>query len=200
MLQNYHLLQYRANIPISQVHFIQKYLYNHEVDAISSLVSNLRSREGTIIGAEAQNGMSYRQSDIRWIEWNDENWWLYTKLTQKVNEINSQLWNFDLFGINEYIQYAEYNGNNSSRGHYDWHIDVGSQGLESTRKLTIEIVLDSDYNGGELSFLLGPTENRVRLEKGDIVVYPSFVLNKVYPVLSGIRKSIVCWISGPSFK
>ncbi len=200
MLQNYHLLQYRANIPISQAHFIQKYLYNHEVDAITSLVSNLRSREGTIIGTEAQNGMSYRQSDIRWIEWNDENWWLYTKLTQKINEINGQLWNFDLFGINEYIQYTEFNGNNSSRGHYDWHIDVGNQGLESIRKLTVEIVLDSDYTGGDLSFLLGPTENRVRLEKGDLVVYPSFVLNKVYPVLSGIRRSIVCWISGPSFK
>lgn len=199
MFQNYQLLKTRSNLPITEVQFVKNFLYPHEIDALLMMVQNIPFQKANVYGSEG-SGMVLRESIIKWVEWNDANWWLYSKIMEKVNDLNNQLWNFDLFGINEFFQYTEYTRSESVRGHYDWHIDVGHHGLASNRKLSFECVLDDDYTGGEFAMLIGPTEHRVRLSKGDAVVYPSFLLNKIYPVSSGSRKSLVSWISGPSFK
>ena len=200
MFQNYHLLEQSFNQSVSQVQFLQQYLYDHEIRTIKELVRDLPFQKAEINGSNSSQGLNFRQSSIKWIEWNDHNWWLYTKLTHKLGELNKQIWNFDLYGINEYIQYTEYDGDASTRGHYDWHMDIGNQGIEATRKLTMEVILESDHRGGEFSVLMGPTEHKVNLQKGDAVIYPSYLLNKTYPVISGNRKSIICWFSGPAFK
>ena len=199
MFYNYQLLNTRTQLPVTEVRFIKSFLHPHEIDAISHMVRDIPIQKGIVYGGNDSN-MVLRDSYIKWVDWNDANWWLYTKIMEKVDELNSQLWNFDLFGINEFLQYTEYIKNQSSRGHYDWHIDVSHHGIASNRKLSFECVLDDDYAGGEFAMLIGPSENRVRLSKGDAVIYPSYLLNKIYPVSSGTRRSLVSWISGPSFK
>lgn len=200
MFNNFNLLKSRTNVPVSQVQFIPQFLHAHEINAVKEIAQNFSYQDARIQGGNSDQNIILRQSQIKWLEWNNANWWLYTKLMNKVDELNTMLWNFELYGINEFIQYSEYVGDQSSRGHYDWHIDVGNEGLSSNRKLTIECVLNGDYNGGEFSLLMGPSENKVKLSAGDAVVYPSFLLNKIYPVISGTRNSIVSWVGGPSFK
>jgi len=85
----------------------------------------------------------------------------------RIKELNSQIWDFELYGINEYLQYTEYNNIQNSGGHYDWHLDVSHEGLASNRKLSFECILDDSHSGGEFSILLGPTEHKVKLQKGD---------------------------------
>ena len=45
---------------------------------------------------------------------------------------NKELWNFDITGMSESLQYTEYD--ESYKGFYDWHNDIGS-GATSKRKI-----------------------------------------------------------------
>lgn len=33
-----------------------------------------------------------------------------------------------------------------------------------------------------------------------VTFFPSYVMHRVKPVTEGVRYSLVCWVSGPSFK
>lgn len=72
------------------------------------------------------------------------------------------------------------------------HIDASSR---SARELSLSINLNQDYTGGEFSFFNG--ELNFNLKKGDIIIFPSNFMypHEVLPVLSGIRYSIITWIS-----
>ena len=200
MIQNFHLLDLRTQIPVTQVQFLPNFLHRHEIETIKKLIHTVPDNEGAIMGADQNANLVFRDSTVKWLSWNDDNWWLYTRIMEKVKELNDVFWKFDLYGINEYLQYTEYESKPTGRGHYDYHMDLAHQGLASNRKLSFECVLDDEYEGGEFSLLMGPTEEKVTLQSGDAVFYPSFLMNKVYPVRSGKRSSIVCWLAGPAFR
>lgn len=112
---------------------------------------------------------------------------------EKVNEDN---WRLDITG-NDVLQFGEYQVD----GHYDWHMDVDPfypvDGEH--RKITAVLMLSppDDYQGGEFEF---HHQSLGKLGQGDIVVFPSFLMHRVKPVTSGIRRSVVCWAKGPQFK
>ena len=65
--------------------------------------------------------------------------------------------------------------------------------------------MNDDYEGGELEFkILTPmgTEqiSTVKGKKGDVIVFPSYLLHRVKPVTKGTRYSVVAWFGGPPFK
>jgi PKHD-type hydroxylase len=68
-----------------------------------------------------------------------------------------------------------------------------------TRKLSFSIMLNDDYEEGEFFMNLGEKFN-VPLKKGDMLIFPSFILHGVNPVKTGTRKSLVGWVTGPKFK
>jgi PKHD-type hydroxylase len=76
--------------------------------------------------------------------------------------------------------------------------------LRPTRKLTAVMLLNQpgkDFTGGDLQLFEGTNnEYSVDQEKGKIILFPSFMIHRVTPILSGIRKSIVIWITGPKFR
>ena len=78
-------------------------------------------------------------------------------------------------------------------GKYEYHID---ESYNEKRIVSVISCLSeqSEYEGGELEFLEGPT---YKLDFGDILVFPSnFVYrHRVRPVESGRRYSIVTWFS-----
>ena len=88
-------------------------------------------------------------------------------------------------------------------GFYNWHTDgMGSHNdLDNegtTRKLSMSVILNSDYEGGDLE--MRDLENKIpRLEEGSIIVFPSFVEHRVTPVTEGIRYSLVTWFVGPPY-
>lgn len=83
-------------------------------------------------------------------------------------------------------------------GFYDWHLDLGP-GLHSTRKLSCVILLSDpkDYEGGRLQLI--KAENELPNEQGTVIVFPSFLLHRVAPVLSGTRWTIAVWAIGEPF-
>lgn len=138
-----------------------------------------------------------RISEIGWIMANPESMWLFNKLTTLVFEGNDAMWNFDLLGYNDSLQYTTYYGGG---GHYDWHTDVGP-GM-ANRKISVVVQLSdpSEYTGGVLNLNGGNGIIECPKEKNTVIIFPSFVLHRVTPVLTGIRKSLVTWIAGPPLR
>ena len=108
------------------------------------------------------------------------------------------MWNFSLASFQEDLQHATYDA--EMKGHYDWHFDLGDE-KASTRKLSVSVQLTdpSDYTGGTLEFMIHRSTIIPPAARGTVVIFPSYLTHRITPVTSGIRKSLVCWLHGPTF-
>ena len=160
------------------------------------------------VAATVANGLGleemreYRKSNIKWISAVDDTnnamhryHWLYERLMDCITEANRNMWNFDLYGLTDSIQYTEYDG--TEEGFYGWHVDIGPREL-SLRKVSLVVQLSepSEYEGGELHLKTGKDHRVLPNAKGTVVVFPSYLLHRVTPVTSGLRKSLVLWAGG----
>lgn len=148
-----------------------------------------------------KNGVSVdvRSSQIMWLGDEKKFEYLYKEMQSIITQINDHVYNYSLYGF-ECFQYSEYHASES--GHYDWHIDTSVRGgSHHIRKLSFSAGLndESEYEGGELEFKLGPESAGYRLKKGQIIVFPSYLLHRVAPVTKGVRKTLVGWSRGPNF-
>lgn len=159
--------------------------------------NNLTIDYGTVGSVEQPD--EYRKSKVGWIGNNDEIGWLYDRMAWIVRQLNSQFYNYDLYGFVEDFQYTIYDG--SEQGFYDWHIDCGANDV-SPRKFSMVLQLSDpkDYDGGELQIMVDKGPEIAPKEKGTVIAFPSFRLHRVTPVVSGTRKSIVIWVTGPAFR
>ena len=133
-----------------------------------------------------------RSTKISWISAKE----ILLPLKDKILETNkSKDWNFTVTGMFPF-QYSVYNKND----HYDWHIDRRPvhQG-EDEKKLSFSLILNENYEGGELEFKDSKENISLNLNKGDMVIFPSFLEHRVKPVLNGTRISLVGWMVGPKY-
>ena len=144
------------------------------------------------------NTDKFRKSNIKWLPFDSKWEWVIDKIMSQVTEANKTIWNFDLKSIIDNIQYTEYEGNG---GHYDWHLDIGP-GSISHRKISITIQLSDpeEYVGGDLQIMTGSEYTTVPRGKGTVVIFPSFLLHRVTPLTSGLRRSLVLWAGGEPYK
>lgn len=141
----------------------------------------------------------YRSTEVSWIHHNNESDWLYGRISYIVQNLNGQYYGFDIHGLCESLQFSLYTS--EKKGHYDWHQDASGV-TASPRKLSIVIQLSdpSEYEGGELEILTSRETTPVVKQKGMATVFPSYILHRVTPVTSGVRKTLVAWITGPKFR
>lgn len=147
-----------------------------------------------------------RITDLAWLVPTHENDWVHNRISQVVGRVNHDYFQLDLDGFDGF-QFSQYEGKESQGGHYDWHIDSHEEPPNPAfhRKLSLSLMLSdpTDYEGGEL--LLNSRGNpekseRPQLEKGDMVMFYSFVPHCVKPVTKGVRKTLVSWACGNKFK
>jgi PKHD-type hydroxylase len=149
----------------------------------------------------------HRRSKVKFFDRNGDNFWIFDRFNNIIDSINNQFYNFDLYGYKSF-QYTIYDSH--EKGEYNWHKDtilgdnLGGMDNQGTRKLSVVMLLSEpqiDFSGGEFQLNLGMEKDPVTptLNKGDIIVFPSFLIHRVKPVHLGIRKSIVIWVEGPKF-
>lgn len=140
-----------------------------------------------------------RISNTSWIDLQEDSEWLYDRVADIVSKLNFQYYKFDLTGLYEHMQFTVYEGN--ELGHYDWHLDSGGH-TRIPRKMSFVLQLSdpNDYEGGDLQIMTSINPITVKKEKGFAVVFPSYTLHRVTPVTKGIRKTLVIWVTGPSFR
>lgn len=171
-----------------------------QINNIISIGESFSINDATVGGQKDGEDISkIRKSKTSWIKCNDQTVWLYDSLAYIVRQINGQFYDFDLYGFVEDMQYTVYVGKDES--HYTWHIDKGFNSL-SPRKLSLVLQLSdpSEYKGGDLEFFYGSNPEKAIKKKGLIYLFPSWMLHRVTPVTSGIRRSLVVWVSGPKFR
>tara|TARA_R110002110_G_scaffold397423_2_gene612737 strand:- start:98 stop:673 length:576 start_codon:yes stop_codon:yes gene_type:complete len=106
----------------------------------------------------------------------------------------NKTFNYNISGLLERPQLLRYAAPSSG---YDWHVDIGN-GDASNRKISLTIILQSNYEGGEFCcFSEGKTE--LSLEPLEVIAFSSFLSHKINPIIRGERWSLVAWISGSSF-
>lgn len=114
----------------------------------------------------------------------------------KANEV---VWRYDLVGPCQFeMLYYENQGDQ-----YDFHVDSLWFDNGLCRKLTVLSFMNNDYEGGDFVIKTDDRENnQVKLDtpKGGILIFPTFLMHAVKPILSGIRISCVGWITGPMLK
>jgi PKHD-type hydroxylase len=136
--------------------------------------------------------MDVRQTDVFVIhedfDWVDE-------LIMNTALIANDSFGFNITGLIERPQLLRYPA--ASNG-YDWHLDIGN-GDHSTRKISISILLNDDYEGGELAFFTSGVTD-FKPDAGVAIAFPSFLPHRVMPVTKGVRWSLVSWISGEPFR
>jgi len=138
-----------------------------------------------------------RTSHISWIPFNKMPE-MYSTLEQIVNKTNNNHFGFDGIKITEQAQYTEY----PAGGFYDWHIDSDIVGMNEppVRKISMTCLLshESEFEGGGLELM---SDGKIaRPKQGQAIFFASYIRHRVIPITKGVRKSLVMWFGGPSFK
>ena len=118
--------------------------------------------------------------------------WIYERMVNRAMGVNEQSFGFEVeqAETNQFLGYGP-------GEHYDWHVDIGNDEM-ALRKVSVIAFLSepSDYEGGELEFLFGDKPSIAPKRRGNLVIFPSFVLHRVRPIAQGRRFSLALWLRG----
>jgi PKHD-type hydroxylase len=138
-----------------------------------------------------------RTSHISWIPFAKMQE-MYKVIENIMLKTNSNHFGFDGMRLTEPAQYTEY----PTGGFYDWHIDsdVNCANEPPIRKISMTCLLspESEFEGGGLELM--SDGKIVRPKQGQAIFFASYIRHRVIPISKGIRKSLVMWFGGPSFR
>jgi len=177
---------------------------NDELQKVEDIVKGKSFKKGLTIGQnENDDDEIIKKSNYRkviYINPNDDNRWLFTKLITLALEANISSYNFDIQTITDPLHYVVYP---EDGGHLNWHMDVGT-GKVNQRKLALTVQLSNpnEYEGGNFQIWGGGKDQFLNLtkNKGDVIIFPSFLMHRVTPITKGKRKALVFWVGGTPFK
>ncbi len=174
----------------------QNWLYWHksiDTAAILDIASKLEVEDASTFG-----GMNtdYRRSKIAWLTGNQD---ILDLLWPYVNEA-AKIMDIDVQHFAEF-QYTEYHGSQEAK--YDWHHDVAwlnSSGRDRKLSVTVQLSDPEDYEGGYFEFQEVENPSDECRGKGTVLIFPSYLQHRVTPVTSGVRKTLVAWFEGPTWR
>ena len=171
-----------------------------ECDRIISLSQNVATAQNYIV--EVTNP-SYRQVSAWEISQTQETNWVWQRLINNVISANNYWWNYELVGILEPIQLICYDSTNTSDqipDNCDLHID--NEYPLSFRKISFSVELSdpNSYEGGKLSLYVQKDPKILPRGRGTMIMFPSFILHEVTPIIQGKRWAVIGWVGGPQFR
>lgn len=124
---------------------------------------------------------------------------LYEALLKPIESVNYYHYNFLLWSM-ETIQYAKFEQGDM----YVMHNDRTAMKDRSERKMTAIFALSDaeEFKGGKI--VLTPSgypkhKVEILLNKGDMLVFPTWVPYEMKPVEEGTSKFLLTWMYGPKF-
>ena len=150
---------------------------------------------------KGEEGQDKRKTNICWTT----EQWLYDIVFEYMQSANRQAgWDFEVdaaesMQIGKYSKGCFYNYHNDGNGVTVYDMPENKWLNNKTRKLSMSIFLNDNYEGGEFTFF-GDDEEKSIKGKGTIIVFPSYIYHCVEEVTKGNRYSLVVWFLGPKFK
>jgi PKHD-type hydroxylase len=159
---------------------------------IISLCKKLPKEEGTTFSSDP----SIRKSSVRWLPPTTDSLWIFNAIKRLCLEAN-EIWNLDVDGFSEAIQFTEYEEVGS---HYDYHMDISESKMG--RKISVCVFLSdpTTFEGGDLAINCGGKDLVCPKDQGNVILFPSILQHKIYPITKGQRHSLVCWVGGPEWR
>jgi PKHD-type hydroxylase len=186
-----------------------------ELDKVCKYFTEQGVERGTTVGKKdpitgeviQEPNEKVRISDVKFYNYdqtNENTLWIFQRINYVVDALNEQFFNYELNGYDSF-QYTEYQA--FEGGKYDFHMDtiMGKNkpaNMPETRKLSVTLVLNDDFEGGEFYMNNGQEKDAelIPTGKGRLILFPSFLIHRVAPVTKGVRKSLVVWVNGPKFR
>jgi len=145
--------------------------------------------------------------DIAYIGLDPNFKWVYDTLWPLVLEANHKAFHFDIDIVTDPIHYVIYpaptSPQNNDGGHLDWHMDVGAHGVNKRKlAMTVQLSDPKDYDGGDFEIWMGGSREPLTVprEKGDVIIFPAFLMHRVKPTTRGERRCLVFWTGGRPFR
>ena len=124
---------------------------------------------------------------------------LFLKLDEVITAVNREVYHFDIKDMMEIPTLMKYDSVN--KGHFDFHIDIGYDEPACWRKLGWSLMLNDDFEGGNMEIKTGGNSKQVfEPQKCRLTIFPSYLLHCITPVTSGIRWGLVGFHHGPPFR
>jgi PKHD-type hydroxylase len=79
-------------------------------------------------------------------------------------------------------------------------MDIGPEGTSALRKISMSLLLNDNYEGGEICFRSSESEKCTRPQVGEVVLFSSFLSHKIKPITKGERYVVVTWFTGTPFR
>jgi PKHD-type hydroxylase len=174
----------------------QNWLYWHksiDVDAILKVAEKEVVQDATTFGGMNEQ---YRRSKVAWLTGNET---IMNLLWPYVNAAAGVM-GVDVGAVADF-QYTEYHGSQEAK--YDWHHDVdwsSDSGRDRKLSVTVQLSDPSDYEGGHFEFQEVVQPDSECRDKGTVLIFPSYLQHRVTPVTSGVRKTLVAWFEGPTWR
>jgi len=172
--------------------YMEKVFTKEECEKIIKIAKDKGLIKGT-----TRNKSDVRQSKICWLYASDDLDWLFKKITDIVLNLNDSFFQFDIFGLNEGLQFTNYKAPSNK---YGKHIDRGLDNVIRKLSLSIQLTNPKEYEGGELFLYEDEKGIEMKKEQGTLILFPSYILHEVKPVTKGERNSLVSWVTGKQFK
>ena len=182
--------------------FSDKYLWTSEPNIPKSVLNemfeqckNAEFENSTIIGDGSGLMSETRTSKQHWLCWDT---WIAGIMYNIFISANNDYFHYDLHHFDSGIQVTKYETNQ----HYGWHVDeLPTVPPKLPRKLSMSLLLNDDFEGGELQLARDKEEViTIDMKAGSVCVFPSWIMHRVKPVTKGTRYSLVAWMNGPEFK
>lgn len=174
-----------------------------ECDRVLSLSKSEKSIQLSNANNDGIAKNHHHQAEMRSINYNDQTQWLWQRVVNNLTSANENWWGFDVYGIIEPLQLLCYDASKGKKGEKDrWEPHINNAHPFSCRKISFSIELSdpNTYKGGELKVYASEKPVDFPNAKGTMIMFPSFFLSEVKPMVKGQRWVLIGWISGPQFK
>ncbi len=122
-------------------------------------------------------------------------------IIDEVYRVNITTFGYNLYSLRnkEILFYNLYTSKLKSQ--YGWHMDGELYNENSDSKFTLIINLSSKkYTGGKFYFFFEKPVHVKELDNpGSVILFKSYLVHKVDPVIKGERRTLSCWLKGPRF-
>ena len=155
------------------------------------------AKDKGLIKGTTNNNSDVRSSKINWLYSSDDLEFAFRKITDIVLNLNKRFFQFDIFGLNEGLQFTNYKAPSDKFGK---HIDRINNFVVRKLSLSVQLTKPEEYEGGELILYTDDKGTEMKKEQGTLLLFPSYTLHEVKPITKGERNSLVAWVTGKEFK
>jgi PKHD-type hydroxylase len=172
-----------------------------ELQKIKEFALSIVAEEAQVMKSEHNRNTpteKMRVCGIKWVAPTEDFKWVFQRLVDVINRVNSEAFNLNLYGM-EPLQYTVYESD--GKGFYVVHRDIKTESVDNlVRKLsfTLQLTDPAEYEGGELILDQGFAPYTASNQMGDITFFLSTIAHEVKPVTKGILHALVGWVSGPT--